>query len=160
MAGITHRNGDVSGCVDSLLAVAFGAPGRPLTAAEAREQLLVMAMVTPMPDSLPEPATSRGAEGPYTLALEEHPFVSTQIEVSTARGLPYACNSRPRRRPSCGGRKTRCNSHGLALLSRMPRETTPSARHARCSGGRSTSTAARTHQTCVGCWTATSSLRT
>ena len=89
MAGITHRNGDASACVDSLLAAAFGAPGRHLSASEAREQLLVMAMVTPMPDSLPEPATSRGAEGPYVLALEEYPFVNNQIQVSIVCGLAW-----------------------------------------------------------------------
>ena len=40
VAGIAHKNGDPAACVDSLLAAAFGSPGRTLSASEAREQLL------------------------------------------------------------------------------------------------------------------------
>jgi len=83
VAGITNRNGDPSSCVDSLLAAAFGAPGRPLAAAQARERLNTMAQVVPLPDSLPEVDSSRGAEGPYALALAEHPHLAAQLEVTT-----------------------------------------------------------------------------
>ena len=82
MAGITHKNGDPAACVDSLLAATFGSPGRTLSASEAREQLYAMAqLVIPMPDSLPDPATTKGAEGPYALALDEHPRVANELEV-------------------------------------------------------------------------------
>jgi hypothetical protein len=82
VAGITHQNGDPAACVDSLLAAAFGSPGRALSASEAREQLYAMAqLVVPMPDSLPDPVTTKGAEGPYALALDEHPRVAKELEV-------------------------------------------------------------------------------
>jgi hypothetical protein len=87
MAGITNRNGDNASCVDSLLTAAFVVPGRPLTAAEAREQLSTMAQVVPMPDSLPDPASNRGADGPYTLALDEHERVSSQLQVRACGGV-------------------------------------------------------------------------
>lgn len=82
MAGITHHNRDSAACVDSLLAAAFGSPGRVLSASEAREQLQALAqLVVPMPDSLSDPVTTKGADGPYALALDEHPRVAKELEV-------------------------------------------------------------------------------
>ena len=87
VAGIAHKSGDVAACVDSLLAAAFCAPGRALSASEAREQLQALAqMVVPMPDSLSDPVTSKGADGPYALALDEHPRVSKELEVRSSLG--------------------------------------------------------------------------
>jgi hypothetical protein len=91
VAGITHKNGDPAACVDSLLAAAFGALGRSLSASEAREQLQALAqMVIPMPDSLSDPVTTKGADGPYALALDEHPRVAKELE---ARARWARCRS-------------------------------------------------------------------